>query len=227
MPVSDSSEYEFERLPPLARYSTAEASQRSVEFLNDIRGRRSIRDFSDRSIPQDAIKNCLLAAGTAPNGANLQPWHFAVVQDPKVKKQIRAAAEKEEFEFYHGKAPEDWLDVLAPLGTDESKPFLEVAPCLIVVFAQSYGFDAAGAKQKHYYVNESVGIATGFLINALHHCGIGTLTHTPSPMKFLNEILGRPSNERPFVLLVAGYPADDCKVPKIEKKPLGKLATWH
>jgi nitroreductase len=225
--VADSSKHEFERLPALARYSTEQALRRSQEFLNHIRGRRSIRDFSDRSIPQEVIQNCLLAAGTAPNGANLQPWHFAVVQDSEVKQQIRAAAEKEEFEFYHGKAPEDWLDVLAPLGTDESKPFLEIAPCLIVVFAQSYGFDAAGEKQKHYYVNESVGIATGFLINALHHCGIGTLTHTPSPMKFLNEILGRPTNERPFVLLVAGYPADDCEVPKIQKKSLEKLASWH
>lgn len=225
--MSDPSGYEFERLPALPRYSNEELQQRSIEFLQQIRGRRSIRDFSDQAIPRQVIENCLLAAGSAPNGANLQPWHFAVVQDPVVKKRIREAAEKEEFEFYHGKAPEDWLEALAPLGTDESKPFLETAPYLIVVFSQSYGMDETGETQKHYYVSESVGIATGFLINALHHCGIGTLTHTPSPMKFLNEILNRPANERPFVLLVAGYPADGCEVPKIKKKPLDRLTTWH
>lgn len=225
--VTGSSGYEFEPLSPLPCYSDAETIRRAEEFLQQIRGRRSIRDFSDQRIASKVIENCLLAAGTAPNGANLQPWHFAVVQDPAVKKKIRAAAEKEEYEFYHGKAPEDWLDVLAPLGTNESKPFLEIAPCLIVVFAQSYGLGAAGEKQKHYYVNESVGIATGFLIHALHHCGIGTLTHTPSPMKFLNEILGRPANERPFVLLVAGYPADGCEVPSITKKTMQQLTSWH
>jgi len=201
--------------------------EKSRQFAADLSQRRSVRHFSDRHIDQEIIENAIRAAGSAPSGANKQPWHFAVVSDPAVKKQIRVAAEKEEYEFYHGgKAPGDWLDALAPLGTNESKPFLEMAPYLIVVFAQSYGYDSAGEKQKHYYVNESVGIATGFLINALHHCGIGTLTHTPSPMKFLNEILGRPGNERPFVLLVAGYPADDCQVPAITKKPLSVVSTW-
>lgn len=177
-------------------------------------------------VPRDIIENCLLAAGTAPNGANLQPWHFVVISDPAIKKEIREKAEKEEQAFYSGKAPEEWLEALAPLGTDAHKPFLEIAPYLIVVFAQSYGKTAENQKIKHYYVQESVGIATGFLIAALHHAGLVTLTHTPSPMGFLNEICGRPAWERPFLILVTGYPAENVQVPNISKKPLAEIATF-
>ena len=219
-------EPEFIDLPDFREYDQAEMIQRAEAFYREIRRRRTVRDFSAKAVPIELINHCLLAAGTAPNGANLQPWHFAVVSDPRIKKEIRLAAEKEEREFYQGKAPDEWLDALAPLGTDEFKPFLEIAPHLIVIFAKSYDLDESGNKIKHYYVSESVGIATGFLINALHHSGLATLTHTPSPMKFLNEILGRPSNERPFVLLVTGYPAEDAKVPAIQKKTLNEIATY-
>jgi nitroreductase len=188
--------------------------------------RRTIRQFSDRPVPRQVIEECLLAAGTAPNGANLQPWHFVVVSDPEIKHQIRIAAEKEEYEFYHRRASQEWLDALAPFGTDEIKPYLEIAPYLIVIFAQSYGLLPDGRRVKNYYVTESVGIATGILITALHHAGLASLTHTPSPMGFLNEILGRPDNERPFLVLVTGYPAEDARVPLIQKKPLQELATF-
>jgi nitroreductase len=191
-----------------------------------MRRRRSVRHFSDRPVPRELIVACVRTAGTAPNGANLQPWHFVVVSDPVVKQRIRLAAEEEERAFYSGRAPQDWLDALAPLGTDAKKPFLETAPYLIAIFAQSYGLAADGSRIKHYYVTESVGIATGFLIAALHHAGLATLTHTPSPMSFLNEILGRPDNERPFLLLVAGYPAQGVTVPAITKKPLDEIATF-
>lgn len=207
--------------------SDSELEQRSFAFYQHIRKRRSVRDFSDVPIPESVIQNCVLAAGTAPNGANLQPWHFCVVRSHDVKSRIRRAAEIEEYEFYNGKAPQDWLDALAPLGTDASKPFLEVASTLIVVFAKSYGVGEDGEKIKHYYVNESVGIATGFLIAALHDAGCATLTHTPSPMKFLNEILERPVNERPFLVLVAGFPAERATVPAITKKSIEEIATWH
>jgi iodotyrosine deiodinase len=215
---------------PLAdfqQYPEAEMIERARSFYQDIKRRRTVRDFSNREIPWQVIENGLLAAGTAPNGANLQPWHFAVVRDPEIKRQIRVAAEKEEHEFYHGKAPDEWLNALAPLGTNESKPFLETAPYLIVVFAKTKDEREDGSVIKHYYVTESVGIATGFLIAALHQSGLATLTHTPSPMKFLNEILGRPSNERPFVLLVAGYPAEGAMVPAINKKPLEQIMTVY
>ena len=220
-------EPEFTELPDFKTFDEAEMLRRAEGFYAEIKRRRTVRDFSSRDVNPELINQCLLAAGTAPNGANLQPWHFAVVRDPAIKKEIRLAAEKEEREFYSGKAPEEWLEALAPLGTDEHKPFLELAPYLIVVFAQSYGLDEAGEKIKHYYVSESVGIATGFLINALHHSGLATLTHTPSPMKFLNTILGRPSSERPFVLLVTGYPAEDAQVPVITKKPLNEIASFY
>ena len=177
-------------------------------------------------MPQEVIESCLQAAGTAPNGANMQPWHFVVVSDPAIKKQIRTAAEAEEQEFYERRASEDWLEALAPLGTDAHKPFLEIAPYLIAIFAQSYSLDEEGKKVKHYYVQESVGIATGMLITAVHHAGLVSLTHTPSPMKFLNEILGRPAWERPFLLLVVGYPAEDAEVPVITKKSLADIATF-
>ncbi len=203
-----------------------EMVERAGAFYAQMRKRRTVRDFSDRPVPQGVIENCLLAAGTAPNGANMQPWHFVVVNDPQIKAQIRQAAEVEEREFYRGRAPQEWLDALVPLGTDENKPFLETAPALIVIFAQSYSQLPDGRKVKNYYVQESVGIATGLLITALHHSGLASLTHTPSPMGFLNEILDRPANERPFLILVTGYPAEDAQVPAISKKTLAEIATF-
>jgi len=207
-------------------YPTDEMIQRAVAYRQEVQARRTVRKFSSRPVPRKVIEECLLAAGTAPNGANLQPWHFVVVGDPALKKQIRAAAEKEEYEFYHHRAPQTWLDALQPFGVDENKPYLEIAPYLIVIFGQSYGILPDGRKVKNYYVNESVGIATGILITALHHAGLVTLTHTPSPMGFLNEILHRPVNERPFLILVAGYPAEDARVPEITKKPLEEIASF-
>ncbi len=214
---------------PLENYREVppdEMQRRAEAFYAEIRRRRSVRDFSSRPVPREVIENCLRAAGSAPNGANLQPWHFVVVGDAVLKRRIREAAEEEERTFYSSRAPQEWLDALAPLGTDASKPFLETAPYLIAIFGQSYGLGKDGAKVKHYYVNESVGIATGFLIAALHHAGLATLTHTPSPMNFLNQILGRPDNERPFLLLVTGYPAEDARVPAITKKGLDEIATF-
>jgi nitroreductase len=177
-------------------------------------------------VPREVIEHCLRAAGTAPNGANRQPWHFVVVSDPEIKRRIRVEAEKEEHEFYHHRAPQEWLDALAPLGTDERKPFLETAPNLVVIFAQTYGVLPDGRKVKHYYAQESVGIAAGMLITAVHHAGLVSLTHTPSPMRFLNEVLGRPAHERPFLILVVGYPAEGARVPAITKKPLEEIATF-
>jgi iodotyrosine deiodinase len=195
------------------------------DFYALMKRRRTVRDFSNKPVPIDIIEQALLAAGTAPNGANLQPWHFVVVSNPEIKAKIRLAAEEEERVFYQERAPEDWLSALAPLGTDEHKPFLEVAPYLIAIFAQVHDYKD-GKKVKHYYVSESVGIATGILITALHHAGLVCLTHTPSPMKFLNEILNRPSYERPFLLLVVGYPAETATVPNISKKTLSEIATF-
>ncbi|MCP4423190.1 MAG: nitroreductase family protein [Chloroflexi bacterium] len=212
---------DYEELP------VDEMRQRAADFYAQMKRRRSVRDFSDRPVPRDIIETCLLTAGTAPNGANLQPWHFVVVGDTAVKRQIRLAAEAEEREFYQRRATEEWLEALAPLGTDASKPFLETAPWLIAIFAQSYGIGPDGEKIKHYYVQESVGIATGLLITALHQAGLATLTHTPSPMNFLNEILDRPGNERPFLLLVVGYPAENAHVPAISKNPLTQIATFR
>jgi nitroreductase len=206
-------------------YSDEDMQERAESFLAGIRRRRTVRDFSDRPVPRAVIERCIAAAGTAPSGANMQPWHFAVVGAPDIKHRIREAAEEEERAFYGGKAGDDWLEALAPLGTDANKPFLEIAPWLIVVFQQNYGLGPEGERVKHYYVQESVGIATGFLIAALHHCGLATLTHTPSPMKFLREILGRPVNERAVMILVAGHPAADATVPLIGKKPLDEIAS--
>lgn len=203
-----------------------EMKKRAKEFYELMKKRRTVRDFSDRPVPKEIIEKSILAAGTAPNGANKQPWHFAVVSDPEVKKTIRIEAEKEEHEFYTRRAPDDWLDDLQPFGTDENKPFLETAPYLIAIFSRSYMLDENGEKEKHYYVKESVGIATGILITALHNAGLATLTHTPSPMGFLNEILDRPSYEKPFLLLVIGYPEDNVKVPDITKKPLRDIASF-
>ncbi len=207
-------------------YPAEEMIRRAGDFYQQARSRRTVRDFDPRPVPMDVIRSCLLTAGTAPNGANLQPWHFVVVTDPELKHTIRVAAEKEEFALYERRASPEWLDALSKMGTDYQKPFLDVAPVLIAIFSQSYSYLPDGRKLKHYYVQESVGIATGLLINALHHSGLASLTHTPSPMKFLNEILGRPANERPFLLLVAGYPAPNAKVPNITKKPLDEIATF-
>jgi iodotyrosine deiodinase len=195
-------------------------------FREELQRRRTIRTFSTRPVPREIIEECLRAAGTAPNGANMQPWHFVAVSDPDAKKQIREAAESEEREFYERRASEEWLDALAPLGTDWHKPFLEDAPYLIVIFGLSNTILPNGEKRKNYYVTESVGIATGMLITALHHAGLASLTHTPSPMAFLNKILKRPANERPFLVLVVGYPADGTTVPDISKKSLDEIATF-
>ena len=217
----------FVPLEGFQEYPPSEMIERAAAHYNLIKRRRSVRDFSDRDVPQEVIDACLLAAGTAPNGANLQPWHFAVVHSLEVKTKIREAAEREEQGFYNGKAPQEWLDALQPLGTDANKPFLQTAPYLIVIFAQAHTVEPDGQKSKNYYVSESVGIATGFLISALHQVGLATLTHTPSPMKFLNSILDRPSNERPFLVLVVGYPKEDALVPAITKKPIDEITSYH
>ena len=214
---------------PLTGYHAFDAETmtgRAAAFYEDVKRRRTVREFSDRPVPREVIEHCIRAAGTAPNGANLQPWHFVAVADPEIKRKIRAGAEEEEREFYSGKAPQEWLDALAPLGTDEHKPFLETAPWLIVIFGESYGELPDGRKVKHYYTQESVGIATGILITAIHHAGLVSLTHTPSPMGFLNQILDRPPRERPFLVLVVGYPGEGVTVPDITKKPLSEIATF-
>ena len=188
--------------------------------------RRTVREFSSEPINKDIIENCIKAAGTAPSGANKQPWYFVIVSNPDLKKEIRIAAEKEEKSFYNEKAPQEWLHALEPFGTDENKPFLETAPYLIVIFEQKYKIDKDGNKEKNYYTSESVGIATGILITALHRVGIASLTHTPSPMKFLNKILDRPENEKPFLVLVVGYPANNVKVPDIKRKPISSISEF-
>lgn len=200
--------------------------ERSELFLNLMKKRRTVREFSSRAVPETVIANAIEIAGSAPSGANMQPWHFVAVSNAQVKRQIREAAEIEERELYEHRASDEWLNALAPLGTNADKPFLEIAPWLIAVFAQKYTLDDNGNKQKHYYTPESVGIATGFLIAALHHAGLATLTHTPSPMGFLRNILDRPDYEKPFLLLVTGYPAENALVPVIEKRPMEKLLSW-
>jgi iodotyrosine deiodinase len=210
----------FVPLTGYSEYSTDDMRARATAFQQEMARRRSVRQFSDRPVPADVIMTCLKTAGSAPSGANLQPWHFVVVSDAETKRQIRDAAESEEHEFYHHRAPKEWLEALAPLGTDEHKPYLETAPFLIVIFSQSYSVRPDGKKVKHYYARESVGIATGFLIAAIHHAGLACLTHTPSPMAFLNRILHRPKYEHPFLLLVVGYPAEDAQVPNITRKAL-------
>jgi iodotyrosine deiodinase len=217
------------RFTPLASYREYlpdEIRARATAFREEMQLRRSVRHFSERPVSRDVIEECLRSAISAPSGANLQPWHFVVVTDPDVRREIRQAAEREEVEFYHGRAPQEWLDTLAPLGTDENKPYLEIAPYLIAIFAETYRVTPDGRRLKNYYVSESVGIATGILIAAIHHAGLVALTHTPSPMGFLRKILGRPENERPYLLLVAGYPADDAVVPEIEKKAFGEVVSF-
>ena len=214
---------------PLAKYREFPVEQmraRVRAFYENIDRRRTVREFSDRPVPRDIIETAIKAAGTAPSGANLQPWHFVVVRAAETKCRIREAAEIEEREFYEHRASAEWLAALEPLGTDSDKPFLETAPYLIAIFLQKYGYLEDGRKVKHYYPTESTGIATGILITALHEAGLATLTHTPSPMKFLNEILGRPTSERPFLLLVVGYPADDARVPDIHRKQLAEFTTF-
>lgn len=220
--------YEPLPLPDWQSFSDEQMRLRASDYYAHIRRRHSVRDFSDRPVPRDIIETCVRAAGTAPSGANHQPWHFVCISDPRVKRNIRIAAEHEEAAFYGGKASDQWLADLDKLGTDAHKPFLENAPWLIAVFLQRSGVDTAGAKRKNYYMSESVGIATGFLLNALHAAGLATLTHTPNPMRFLSEILGRPDNERPYMLIVAGHPAADATVPAaaLVKKSLPDIATF-
>ncbi len=199
---------------------------RARSFFEHMNRRRTVRDYASRSVPREVIEDCIRAAGTAPSGAHMQPWHFVVVTDPVVRRRIRLAAEAEEREFYSGRAPDEWLEALERLGTTAEKPFLETAACLIVVFARRYGVKPGGERRKHYYVQESVGIATGMLIAALHEAGLATLTHTPSPMGFLSSVLNRPDNERPFLVLVAGYPAPGTRVPDLRRLPLNEICTF-
>lgn len=217
---------QFIPLTTYRAYPPEEMEQRARAFYQDLARRKTIREFAITPVAREVIEQCLLAAGTAPSGANHQPWHFAVVSDAALKHKIRIEAEIEEREFYERRAPQEWKDALAPLGTDSNKPFLEDAPYLIAIFGQKSTLMDDGSAVKNYYVPESVSIATGFLIAALHHAGLATLTHTPSPMGFLNELLGRPDNEKPYILLVVGHPADHCTVPNIKKKPLEQIASF-
>ena len=228
MSKSPAYDYAVEPLPAYREYPADEMLERARWFYEDIARRRSVREFDSRPVPREVIEQCLLAAGTAPSGANQQPWHFAVISDPDKKRQVREAAEAEEREFYEHRAPREWLDALAPLGTDPNKPFLEEAPLLIAIFAQKYGVNPDGSRYSHYYFPESVGIATGFLLTALHHAGLATLTHTPNPMKVLNELCGRPTRERATILLVVGYPKPGCMVPVHGgiKKSLEEFSSW-
>ncbi|MDX1623964.1 MAG: nitroreductase family protein [Gemmatimonadota bacterium] len=206
--------------------SDEEILRRAREFREAMASRRTVRDFDDRPVSREVVEELLRTAGSAPSGANIQPWTFVPVSDPSVKRMIRGAAEDEEREFYESRAPEQWLEALRPLGTDWRKPFLETAPWLVAVFVQKYGLDEKGERIPHYYATESVGLATGLLIAAVHRAGLVALTHTPSPMGFLNEILDRPDNERPFLLLVVGHPAEGVEVPDIERKPLDEIAVF-
>jgi nitroreductase len=215
----------FVPLTTYVEYPPDEMRRRARSFHEEMARRRTVRGFSSRAVPPEVIDDCLRTAGTAPSGANLQPWHFVVVRDALTRKEIRAAAEVEERAFYSYRASQEWLEALAPLGTDENKGYLETAPCLIAVFAESHGVLPDGRRVKHYYVAESVGIACGFLIAALHHAGLATLTHTPSPMAFLSKVLDRPAHERPYLLLVVGYPEEGVRVPDIGRKPLEAITT--
>jgi iodotyrosine deiodinase len=213
--------------PHRPRSSDTEMIERAQAFRKNVERRRTIRHFDSKDVPRAVIDECLLAANSAPSGANLQPWHFVVISDPETKRDIRIAAEEEEREFYARRATKEWLEALAPLGVDEHKPFLESAPYLIAVFVQNYSVREDGSRTKHYYATESVGLATGILITALHEAGLATLTHTPSPMTFLNKILDRPANERPFLLLVVGHPHEDALVPDIKRKSLKEIASYR
>ena len=223
--MTDKTQFITERLQFKYR-DEADVQRRAEQFRSDMKSRRTVRDFSSKPVPRSVIETCIEAAGGAPSGANQQPWHFVAIQNPETKHRIRLAAEEEERAFYAGRAGQEWLEALAHLGTDDNKPFLDEAPWLIVIFAKRWGEDDGGKRIKHYYVPESVGIASGFLISALHLAGLASLTHTPAPMKFLNEICGRPESEKPVILLVAGYPKEDAEVPKITKLPLDDIASW-
>jgi|TARA_B110000914_G_C15506112_1_gene468366 nitroreductase len=206
------------------QFSQKEMIQRSKSFLSEISTRRTVREFSSKPVPLEVVENCIKSAGTAPSGANKQPWTFAIVQDKKVKAKIRIAAEKEEKEFYSHRATKEWLEDLNQFGTNWKKPFLEEAPYLIIVFRKIYDLDDKGSQRKNYYVNESVGIASGFLLAALHNAGLATLTHTPSPMNFLGKILDRPDNEKAYLLIPVGYPSDNAEVPNIKKKLFSEIS---
>ena len=218
--------YEFEAYTK-ETYPEEEVVSRSQEFFKWLDKRRSVREFSDKHIPAEVIKNIIKAASTAPSGAHKQPWTFAVVSNPDLKKKIREAAEKEEYESYNNRMSEEWLEDLKPLQTDWKKPFLEIAPYLIIVFKKAYELDEKGNKHNNYYVNESVGLASGFLLAAIHHAGLVALTHTPSPMNFLTKLLDRPPNERPVLLIPVGYPAEETYVPKLERKALEQVAVFY
>ena len=224
--MSDAADYPFIPLSEYEEYSVEEMRERLASFYADVSRRRTVREFSSRPVPRDIIENAVRAAGTAPSGANLQPWHFVVIAGAETKKRIRIAAEAEEKEFYEHRASAEWLAALEPLGTDTNKPFLETAPYLIAVFLQKFGRLPDGRKVKHYYPVESTGLAAGILITALHRAGLACLTHTPSPMGFLNEILDRPKSERPFLLVVTGYPAEDARVPDIGRKALDEFVSF-
>lgn len=221
-------EHDRQPLTDFIEYSADEMLERSEQFYNEIKRRHTIREFSDRPVSKQLIANCIKAAGTAPSGANHQPWHFSVISNSGTKKAVREAAEKEEQAFYQGRAGEEWLGALAALGTDADKPYLETAPWLICIFAQQKGGVSVEEQNKNYYVRESVGIATGFLINALHHSGLVTLTHTPKPMTFLNEICNRPKTDKAYILLVVGYPAENASIPDhaMIKKSLDDICTF-
>lgn len=206
------------------KLSKKEMLERSKSFLSEISTRRTVREFSTKTFPIEIIENCIKSAGTAPSGANKQPWSFTIVENKKVKAKIRIAAEKEEKEFYGHRATKEWLEDLNQFGTNWQKPFLEIAPYLIIVFRQIYDVNESGSQRKNYYVNESVGIASGFLLAALHNAGLATLTHTPSPMNFLGKILDRPENEKAYLLIPVGYPSDNAEVPNIKKKPFSEIS---
>jgi len=218
-------EYNFIKPENFPAFDEREMIERSREFLEFMSSRRTVRDYSEKAVPVEIISNAVKVASKAPNGANLQPWHFVIVSDKKIKKEIREGAELEERQFYSGKAPDEWIESLKPLGTDHHKPFLEKAPYLIVIFEERFRVDENGIKHKNYYTKESVGIACGMLITALHNSGLATLTHTPSPMDFLNKILKRPPNEKPYLILVTGYPAENFKVPDLSKKEFEEFST--
>jgi len=213
------------KVHPFVRREAPEMRQRASDFLQTISARRTVRDFSSEDVDEAIIRDAVATANSAPSGANMQPWHFVAIKDPALKREIRAAAEAEEVELYEHRASDEWLSALAPLGTDANKPFLETAPWLIAVFARKFSFNDEGKKLKHYYTPESVGIATGTLITALHYAGLGTLTHTPSPMGFLRTLLGRPQHEKPFLLIVVGYPAEPLLVPDIKKLTVDDVLT--
>ncbi len=226
MPTPVSPATGFEPLSTWREYPPAEMEARAAAFAAEMNRRRTTRQFSDQPVPRAVIEHCIRTAGTAPSGAHQQPWHFVAVGDAALKRRIRGAAEEAERDFYSS-APAEWLAALAPLGTDAVKAYLETAPWLIAVFAQRYGLHDDGSHRTHYYVSESVGIATGFLLAALHTAGLVALTHTPNPMGFLRDVLRRPENERPVMLIVTGYPADDAMVPRLDRKPLEEIATFR